>query len=52
MASLTSLVARSWFTSRRNSIVVVEVPSVIVERMCLTPFTPATESSTHLVTWV
>ena len=52
MASLTSLVARSSFTSRRNSIVVVEMPSVMVERTCLTPCTPATESSTHFVTWV
>ncbi|MDF9792059.1 hypothetical protein M2440_002760 [Methylorubrum extorquens] len=52
IASFTSLTARSWFTSRRNSIVVIEAPSEMVERMCLTPFTPATESSTHFVTWV
>ena len=52
IASFTSLTARSVFTSRRNSIVVVEVPSVIDEMMCLTPFTPATASSTHFVTWV
>ena len=52
IASFTSLTARSWFTSRRNSIVVIDEPSEMVERMCLTPFTPATESSTHFVTWV
>ena len=52
MASFTSLTARSTFTSRRNSMVVAETPSEIVEMMCLTPFTPATASSTTFVTWV
>ncbi len=52
IASFTSLTARSWLISSRNSMVVVEMPSVMVERTCFTPFTPATESSTHFVTWV
>ncbi|MET3862824.1 hypothetical protein ABIC20_000133 [Methylobacterium radiotolerans] len=51
-ASFTSLTARSVFTSSRNSTVVTEEPSVMAEVMCLTPRTPAIESSTHLVTWV
>ncbi|GJD95561.1 hypothetical protein OCOJLMKI_2774 [Methylobacterium iners] len=52
IASFTSLTARSWFTSRRNSIVVIEAPSEMFEMTCLTPFTPETASSTHFVTWV
>ena len=37
IASLTSLSARSWLISRRNSMTVVDMPSVIVDMMCLTP---------------
>ena len=51
-ASLTSLSARSVLVSSRNVIVVVEMPSVIEEVMCLTPSTPETASSTVLVTCV
>ena len=50
MASLTSLRARSWLTSRRNSMVVTEEPSVTVEVWCFTPLTPAMASSIFLVT--
>ncbi len=50
MASFTSLSARSWLISRRNSMAVTEEPSVTVEVWCLTPFTPAMASSIFLVT--
>ena len=50
MASFTSLRARSWLISRRNSMVVTEEPSVMAEVWCLTPFTPAMASSIFLVT--
>ena len=51
-ASLTSFTARSVFVPSWNSIMVLEDPSVIVDLMCLTFVTPATESSTRLVTCV
>ena len=50
-ASLTSLTARSVLASSRNSIVVVEVPSLMPDEMCLTLLTAATASSIGFVTW-
>jgi hypothetical protein len=50
IASFTSFKARSWFTSRRNSMTVCDWPSVTVDTMCLTPGMLATASSTSLVT--
>ncbi len=52
IASFTSLRARSWFTSSRNSISVTEEPSVTVEVWCLMPLTPAIASSIFFVTCV
>src|SRR4051794_9867107 len=51
-ASLTSLSARSALTSSQNSIAVLDVPSVTVDWMCLTPAMPETESSILRVTCV
>ncbi len=50
MASFTSLRARSWLVSSRNSMVVMEEPSVMAEVWCLMPLTPAIASSILLVT--
>jgi hypothetical protein len=52
IASLTSLTARSVFTSSLNSISVTEEPSVSVDITCLTPVILATASSTRLLTWL
>ena len=52
IASFTSFTARSELIPSRNSIVVVERPSAIVDVMCLTPLMPATASSTRFVTWL
>ena len=49
-ASLTSLSARSVSVSKRNVIVVLDIPSVITELIWWAPATPETASSTAFVT--
>jgi hypothetical protein len=50
--SRTSLVARSGLTPILNSTVVVDTPSLIVERMFLTPARPEIDPSTLRVIWL